>query len=250
MAQKRVTVKKKVRKKVATKRPPGAMPGHGPGPGGIAGRPPGSPARRPPRPTPAGEGIGVGTILLLAFGLAFVALVVYVFLPVDLSHVDGYPFRPGSRQEEPRNLLLEAENQLIKGKGSVTFSEEEVNHYLNERLKPSQGGPFGMVIEVDGIYADLVPDAATFYLVRSVFGRPFVISTTWDYYLSDRKQVRECTASSVGRLRVKGRMLRPIMMPFLRLAQTCRREVDLLGHEGIRHAKLEDGRLVLHVNRS
>jgi len=238
MAQKRVAVKKKVRKKTAKGRPPGTKrpaPGH---------------ARRPPPPAAPGEGFGFGSVVLLLVALGFVALVVFIFLPVDLSHVNGYPFDPKQAKEEPRNLLYEAEQALIDGEESISFSEAEVNNYVNQRFKSSQRGLFGAIAEVQGMYVDLQEDSATLYLVRDVFGRPFVVSTTWDYYLSDRKYVRECTGSSIGRLQIQGRILRPIMMPFLRFLDACRREASLVIREGVKRVKLDEGELRLEMLRS
>lgn len=198
--------------------------------------------------TDDGEGFGFGDLIPWFIVLACIGALTFIFLPVNLSHVAGYPFAPGAWMK-PRNLLREAEKKLVEGSGSVSFTEEEVNAYLHQRLKASQRGPLSLVSDVEGIFVDLENNSATLYFVQRFLGFPFVISSSWNYYLADMKYVHECTGSSVGRLRFKGVLLRPLMMPFRQLVNTCRAEATLLNREGIDRVRLEPGLLKLEINR-
>ncbi len=196
-------------------------------------------------PKMPGEGFGIGGVIMLLITLALIGFVVFIFLPRDLSHVDGYPFNSAKAPDPPKNLLRIAEDKMLKAEGSLTFTEAEVNTYLNQRLNSKQKGAFGAFVKMSGIYLDLRKNQATMYVERRIFGLPFTVDSTWDYYLSDGKYVRECKASSVGRFTFTGAMFRPIMAPFTRVAQACERERNVLQDDDVRRVKLDDGELVI-----
>tara|TARA_R110002096_G_scaffold4493_27_gene20984 strand:- start:5479 stop:6183 length:705 start_codon:yes stop_codon:yes gene_type:complete len=230
---KKIAVKKKVRKKkVAKSAPPGSV--------AAAGEP------KPPKP-PAmpGEGFGIGGVIMFLITAALLGFVVFIFLPRDLSHVGGYPYSDSKAPNPPKNLLKIAEDQLVKDEGSVSFSEEEVNTYLNQRLNAKQRGAFGSFVKMNGVYLDFKKNEATIFVERKVFGLPFTIASSWDYYLSDGKYVRECKSSSVGRFSFSGAMFRPIMAPFFRIAQACTREQAVLSDEDVTRVKIDEGNLTI-----
>lgn len=176
---------------------------------------------------------------------ALMGFVVFIFLPRDLSHVSGYPYESSKAPNPPKNLLKIAEDQLVKDEGSVSFTEEEINTYLNQRLNAKQRGAFGSFVKMNGVYLDLKKNEATIFVERKIFGLPFTIASTWDYYLSDGKYVRECKSSSVGRFSFSGAMFRPIMAPFFRLAQACTREQAIFEDEDVSRVKLDEGALTI-----
>ncbi len=232
MSQKRVVKKKVLKKKVATTAP-------------------GTPGRyRPPEPPP--EPISAGSIILLVVALGLIAGVVILFLAPDLSGVDGYPYEPAKAGESPRNLLRELDDAITatyteSKPATLEFSEQELNTYLNQRLRKTQRGPFSSVSNVEGVFLELREDVAEIHLVRSLFGAPFVVSTTWDYFLSSGSYVVECKSSRIGRLRFAGAMFRPIMMPFLRMGKACNRELAALNDGSVRRIKLQPGKLIVEV---
>ena len=229
---KKIAVKKKVRKKkVASAGPP---PGAAKRPGAL-----------PDQPKLPGEGFGIGGIIMLVITLALLGFVIFTFLPRDLSHLSGYPFDASKAPDPPKNLLRLAEDQLVEAEGSITFTEEEVNNYLNQRLNAKQRGAFGSFVKMRGVYLDLKKNEATMYVERQIFGVPFTVDSTWEYYLSDGKYVRECKASSVGRFSFSGAMFRPVMAPFFRVAAACQREQDVLSDDDVKRVKLESGKLTL-----
>jgi hypothetical protein len=239
MAQKRV-VKKKVLKKKAASAPTG-LPGTRPGVPG-----------RPKPPVPDGEGFSVGALVMLLVAIALLAGVVVLFLPPDLSGLAGRPFDPSKAPDPPRNLLRELDDAItatyVESKpSSLTFTEEEVNLYLNQRLRRVQKGPFASLVKMEGIYLDLHPDYADIVLVRHLLGMPFVVKTRWDYFLSNGQYTLECKASGVGLLSFSGALFRPILMPFERLGRACGREIAALDDGAVERVKLEEGKMVVQV---
>lgn len=238
MARKKIAVKKKVARKKASG---GASPAGAAAPASAGA----TKYKAPKEPKLPGEGFGIGPIIMLLVSLALMSFVVFVFLPRDLSAVDGYPFDPSSAPNPPRNLLREASEGLIEGDGSVTFSEKDVNNYINQRLNGTQRGGFAAIAKMNGIYMDLKEREATIYIERKIFGLPFTIDSTWEYYLSSGEYVRGCTGCSVGRFKFEGKMFQPIMKPFMRFFSACEPENKVLTDKELKSVKLQDGKMVL-----
>ena len=168
--------------------------------------------------------------------VAMIAFVFFIFAPRDIgTDVSGYPYDPAAHSGQPRNLLREAEDKLVKDEGNLTFTEEQVNTYLNQRLDVTQKGLFGGFTTVEGIYMDFHPNEVTIFIQRKVFGVPFTVDSTWKYYLSNEKYIRECTQSRMGKLTAKGAMLAPVMAPFNRFIDACEREKKLLNDLSLIH---------------
>lgn len=195
------------------------------------------------------EELGIGDFTSYAVVLLCVLFVIFVFLPVNLSHVEGYPFQ-SSKVQQNRNLLQEAEKKLLEGTGgTIEFTEGELNTYLHQRVRASQGGPLRLISDVDGVYVDLLDKGATLYLVQHFIGIPFVVSSTWEYYLENQKYVRNCTGSSVGLIRFKGLLLAPLMAPFVNFVEACKPEANLLDLEAIENVQIEKGMLKLQLKK-
>ena len=232
--------KKVVKKKIVRKKHAAAGPG------------PRSP--RPPKQKLPGEGITAGSVIMLVLTLALIGFVVFVFLPRDISHIQGYPYDSSKAPDPPRNLLREAEDKLVKATveeeegNMIKFSEKEVNDYINQRLAVKQGGMFGSFVKMNGVYLDLEKDKGTLFVERKIFGLPFTVDTTWEIFKSDGKYVRNCTSSGVGRLKFNGAAFQPIMAPFVRFANALKRENKVLFDEGVRQIKLEKDALVIDYN--
>lgn len=237
MAQKRVVVRKKVRKKMPT--------GHALRP--ASRKEPSRDYYQEPDPVVADEEFGLADFAPYILVLACLGLIIFLFLPVNLSQVDGFPYR--EKDAVVRNLLQEAEKKVLEGAQTIEFTEKEINTYLHQRLRSPQEGPFAAINRVDGIYADLRENAATLYVVQKILGIPFVISSSWNFYLEDRTYVRECTASSIGRIRFTGASLGPLMMPFLHFAESCKPEASFLDIDGIHRVRIEPGVFKLELAR-
>jgi len=222
MSKKRVVVRKK---KVAKKKT-------------AAGASPSSYSSSYKEPKLPGEGFSIMSLIMLLVTLALIGLVVVVFLPPDMSSVKGYPYNKAEASDPPRNLLREAEDVWVKGEGSIEFSEADINTYLNQRLVVKQGGMFGSFTKVQGIYMDLEEDKATLYVVRTVFGMPLVIDTTWEMFLSNEEYIRRCTGSGVGKLSFGEKMFAPIMKPFFSFTKEMNREQKVLFDESVSRVKL------------
>ena len=237
MARKKIAVKKKVvRKKVAS----------GAAPPAARSQPAGRTAARPPKEKLPGEGVSIGGIIMLLLALALTFVVVRVFMPRDISFIEGYPFDAAEAPNPPRNLLREAEDKLIAREGQLTFTEAELNTYLNQRLKSKQGGAFASFVKMRGAYVDYEPDKIGVYVDRAIFGIPFVVSAHFEVYQSNRSFKTEGLYCTLGRVQLpKGRMFQPIMAPYRRLANACEREIDILTDEDVRQVKIDKDKVVI-----
>lgn len=234
---KRVVVKKKVVKKSASTSSP------------VGGRGPAAPYSQRARKSYAdeeGEGITFGGIIMLLITVAIVAGIVFIFIPRDISSVKGYPYDKSKVTGTPKNLLRQMEDQFVQKKGSIRFTEAEVNNYLNQRLATEQGGLLGGVMNARGLYADLEPDKVTFYIERELFGLPIIIGSSWQVFQSDQGMVRNCTSTSVGRLEVPI-AFDPLLQPFRKVAVAMQREFQLLFDKDARNLKLEQDAISLDV---
>ena len=61
---------------------------------------------------------------------------------------------------KPRNLLEESQKIMIQRTSEVTFTEEEVNQYLNHRLQAEQTGLMAALVKFRGVYIDFSPGFA------------------------------------------------------------------------------------------
>jgi len=252
MSQKRV-VKKKVIKKAGVSVTPTSVGGRSsnqpvwfgakPAPrrGGAAGYRP---------PSAESGGFGVGSIFLFLIALAFLGGVAVCFVPPDLSSVSGYPVPSSS--VATGNLLRRLDDASSatytdKKEATLTFSEEDLNSYLNKRLQKSQKGPFASFVQIEGIYCDLQPDAANLYLIRQVFGKPLVIFSNWAFVESPDALKFKCESSGIGMIKVPGKTLQPIAAPFERLRMACARELGALLDVSVDQVRIDDGKLIVHV---
>jgi len=231
--------KRPARKKVAKKK----VPRRGGSPGG-AGAPPG---RRPPPPRPAptyGGGVSVMTIFLALVAIGMAAIIAMVVLPKkDMDDIQGYPVNPLTEEGAPPNLLQQTQQVMLEKNGEASFSEEEVNRYLNHRLQGSQGGLMGALVQFKGIYADFEPETVEFVIEREMFGLPLTMSSKLRP-VEFRGQVRfEPAGWTLGRFELGSRIIQPVMEMFQRLRDTCADEYQAIRRLG--ELRFEDDRVVV-----
>jgi len=127
---------------------------------------------------PAAKSGGCLSVLSRVFvftGVAALAVaLVFVFIPQDLSNVDGYG--PGSASPPFRDLKAVLSSSIERGY-EVTFTEAEVNRYLAHTLATKQGGLLAKDVSLDGVWISLENDYAEIIMERRIFGHPFTIST-------------------------------------------------------------------------
>jgi len=194
--------------------------------GGGGRRPP---AKRPkPRPKPSGgEGVSFVTVMLFIVALAVAGLMAKVMMAGDLSHIDGFPKARWAGAD--RNLLDEVQAGLGERSGSIEITEEEVNAYLRDRIKGKQGGPFAAVVKYQGTYVDFEKGSAEFYVVRTVFGKNFPISTRFTLKnLGARDQKWLTTSGSIGGWKTGAKQFAPVAKAILRVAEACEPELEVL----------------------
>lgn len=256
MYQKRVVKKKVLKKKAASVAPrrPGAAAPVKP----AAAEPVFFGAKPKPRKgAPSGyrppaaevEGFGFGAVILLLLAIALLGGVAVCFLPPDMSGIAGYPH---NRAAPTANLLRKLDDAITAAytetkETTLTFHEEELSAYVNERLKANQRGPLASVVQIHGVYCDLQPDTANLYVVRTILGRPLVIQTSWAFVGDPSNQQFKCQSSGIGLVKVPGSTLQPITAPFLRLKVACARELGALQDSSVERIRIDDGKLIVHI---
>ncbi len=195
-------------------------------------------------------GLGIGALFLFLFAVGLLGVVAVCFMPPDLSGISGYPV--GDKPAAPGNLLRKLDDAISAGyidkkESTLSFSEEDINAYINQRLKKLQTGPFAASLQMHGLFCDLQPDTANIYVIRSIFGKPLVIYTSWAFEGDPEDQKFTCLESGIGAIKMKGPSLQPVTAPFFRLRDTCLRERGALQDRIIDRLRIEDGKLVVHV---
>ena len=163
-------------------------------------------------------------------------------MPRNLEFIRGYPAGEIGGVKS-RNLL--AETQQIYGEmdRAVAFSEEEVNAYLNYRIKGTQKGPLSPIVKFKGIYADFEDDLAEFYVERTVFGIPFTMSLKVTKKRLNAKTIWRAGGGSIGRFRLSSQQFKPIIDAFVRLGLACEQEMEAVKKMGM--VRFEENRVVL-----
>ncbi|MEX2579379.1 MAG: hypothetical protein WD342_10000 [Verrucomicrobiales bacterium] len=224
----------KPKKKAARRRPPPRRPATPAG------------ARRTPyrRPQPSyGGGVSMMTVFVSIVALGMLALIAMVGLPKeDLSNVAGYPHEPMA-EEEPRNLLDEAQRVMMDRTSSIAFSEAEVNAYLNHRIEGEQSGVMATLVEFKGVYVDFSPEIAEIIVEREIFGMPLTISSKVHAEPYRGQIIYRPAGWTLGRVELGKRNIKPVIGMFLRLRDTFQEEFATL--KQMMDVRFEQDRLVL-----
>lgn len=168
------------------------------------------------------------TVFLLVVALGLGVLLVMVLMPMNLDRIGGYPAELVT--EEPRNLLdemqkfLDPKNETEK----LEFTEAEINTYLNQRVSAKQDGPLSVLVKFQGIYADIEPEHVEFFVVRSVVGIPFTVSTKLTQKESGYATVWRAGGGSIGKIQLGKKQFKPIVDAFLRMRVVCKDEIDAI----------------------
>ena len=199
------------------------------GPGDRGYQRPGAAAKRPrPRPSNVDSGFSPMTVLLLVVAIGLCVVMGMVLKPANLGKINGYPAELIT--SETRNLVAEVQTalnpKLVDQK--LTFSEAEVNQYLNQRIKGKQGGILAAFVKFEGVYIDFETDVAEIYIVRSVFGLPFSVSSRIAQKRAEYKTIWKTSGGTIGGFSLKTKQFKPILEAFMRLSATCKDEMDAI----------------------
>ncbi|MCB1230621.1 MAG: hypothetical protein KDN19_10165 [Verrucomicrobiae bacterium] len=200
------------------------------------------PRHRRPVHGPVDSGFSPMTVFLLIIALGLAGLIAMMLMPKKLKQIKGYPAEIVT--EKPRNLLSEVQAVLVAEEGDpteITLTEEEINHYLSERIGGEQAGVLGALVKFQGVYTDLEPGSAEVYVVRSVFGLPFAVSMRFVLEKQGYLQQWDSAGGAIGRIRLSGkRQFKPITDAFRRVIKVTEDEWSAIRHfEGS-----EDGTVV------
>lgn len=163
------------------------------------------------------------TVFLTLVALAMLGIVAMVMMPKDLSAVKGYPVNPLSN-ETPANLLDQAQRVMIDREKAITFSEEDVNAYLNHRLQGEQGGAISALVKFKGVYVDFTPEHAEVIIEREIFGMPVTMSSKIRAEKFRRQVLYKSAGWSLGKIEFNSRNIKPVIEMFMRLRKTCMEE--------------------------
>ncbi len=182
----------------------------------------------------------MSTVFLLVVALGIAAIMAMLMLPRDLSFIQGYPYKA---KGTPENLLTEAQESLVKRDAEVVFTEEEVNQYLNARLKGSQGGAFSSFVNFEAVYVDFEKDSSEIYMVRKVFGMPMTISLSMSLKNLQSQFIWRGEGGSIGHFKMKKYQFQPIIAAFKNMASAGQGEIEVLNQMG--DIRFEDDKIVL-----
>lgn len=172
------------------------------------------------------------TVMLLVVALIIAGVMLKVMLPSSLNGViKGYP--KAQWADDKRNLLEESQQTLIAHDQPLELAEQEVNAYLRDRIKGSQGGPFSAIVKYQGTYVDFEEGSVEIYVVRTIFGKPFPISSKIISKDVGGGQYTWMTVDgSVGGFRTGKRQFQPVYKAIQRIQETCTDEMDVLKRLG------------------
>ena len=200
----------------------------------VAKRRPAAPGTRSTykRPTPSysgGGGFSVMTVFLLLVAIGMIALIGMVMLPREnMESIAGYPIDPMAEKGTPRNLLKESQAVMISRSSTVSFSEEEVNKYLNDRLQGEQSGLMATVVKFKGVYVDFTPGLAEIVVEREIFGKPLTTSCKMRAEPFKSQIVYRPAGWTIGRIDLGSRNIKPIIGMFKRLRDTMNEEFSTM----------------------
>lgn len=197
-----------------------------------------------PRPTyNTGGGLSFMTVFLTLVAMGMLAVVVLVVLPRDMSSVTGYPVNPLTSSGKPRNLLAEAQKEMVSRTADLSFTEEEVNQYLNHRLQAEQTGPMAALVKFRGVYIDFTPGIADIIIERELFGMPLTMGATIETDKFRQQTIYRATNWHLGRIDLGKRNIKPVIELFLRLRMSCLDEYQTL--QQMVDVKFEENKVIL-----
>ncbi len=215
----------------------------------AAGRRPATPRTRSTyrRPAPAyagGGGISVMSVFMVLVAVGMIALIAMVMLPKkNLETIAGYPNNPIADSSKPRNLLEESQKVMMSREAPVSFTEKEVNQYLNDRLSGEQSGLMATIVQFKGVYVDFTPGLAEIIVEREIFGKPLTTSAKVTAEPFKSQIVYRPAGWSIGRIELGSRNIKPIIDMFLRLRENMGEEYATM--KQMVNVKFEQDRITL-----
>lgn len=196
--------------------------------------------------------------MFLFLGVLVLAVcVVFIYVPQDLSDVDGYGGAPGSSTR--RDLKAVLRSSVERGY-ELTLTEEEINGFLARTLAARQGGVLGKSVTLDGAWVRLEAGQAEIVLERRILGHSFTISSYLQIAQTQEPEGVRTEAllhggpylagtypnrgGRFGRLVVPQGFLRLVLPSFQKLASLYQEEVDSLAP--MARIRIEEGRIVFN----
>lgn len=202
--------------------------------------------KRPTTYKPSGGGISMMTVFMTLVAIGMLLVVAMIILPKEIAGVKGYPVTPMT-DAEPRNLLSEAQKLMTDRDGRITFTEAEVNQYLNQRIEGNQGGPLGALVQFKGIYADFSKDQAEFLIEREIFGFPVTMSSKVKAESFRGALSYRSNGWTLGKIDLSTRNVKPVIEMFIRMRASFLDEYQVL--QTMANVSFEDDKVTLTTSR-
>ncbi|MEC5128205.1 hypothetical protein VSU19_15700 [Verrucomicrobiales bacterium BCK34] len=202
--------------------------------------------KRPTNYKPSGGGISMMTVFMTLVALGMLGVVAMIVLPKEMGQVKGYPVTP-MENAEPRNLLSEAQALMTGMDGKVTFTEAEVNQYLNQRIEGSQGGPLGALVQFKGIYADFSNEQAEFLIEREIFGFPVTMSSKIKAEAFRGSLSFRPNGWTLGKIDLSSRNVKPVIEMFIRMRGAFLDEYQVL--QTMANVSFEEDKVTISASR-
>lgn len=212
-----------------------------------------------------GGGIKSLALLLLFFVMAYLSLHVYfIWQPVGADHqfnqvvmdaeVGGMKVFPaikryqtdeiaGRRQilaggKVPSSPLPARLATAIARNEPVSFTEEELNHWLRKRLQVKQTGFLAPYAKIRGVWVNLTPGEIEFIIERELPEKMIhVVSLFMKFEPSKNGFSIHRHASRVGQVEVPGGFARLVMPAFNQMAEELSEELKLYRDESLGASK-------------
>ena len=184
------------------------------------------------------------SVFMFLVALGMVGLIAMVMLPKDdMETISGYPNNPMAESSTPRNLLKESQKVMMTREAPVSFSEKEVNQYLNDRLSGEQSGLMATIVQFKGVYVDFTPGMAEVVVEREIFGQQLTTSAKVTAEPFKSQIVYRPAGWSIGRIELGSRNIKPVIDMFMRLRDSMGEEYATM--KQMVNVKFENDRITL-----
>lgn len=165
--------------------------------------------------------------------------------PYSFLHIDG-------RKEILEGAELEEKN--VKGRldfsierqQPVTFTEEELNIWLQERLKVRQEGLLKDKVNIRGIWVDLQPGVMEVIIEREYLPEKFHATSMFLKFERTEKGLSiQPFSCQIGEVKAPGGFARLILPAFKKLAAELSEEIQPYHDRKIYNIEVEDGKITL-----
>ncbi|MBK1792744.1 hypothetical protein [Persicirhabdus sediminis] len=197
-----------------------------------------------------GSGSLIKTVFFLGLfaALGFVSYNIWLsWQPRDLSGIAGRELVLSGDFEDKGKVAQRLRNAIARDQ-SVTFTEEEINIYLNAKLEVKQEGLFGLFIDAKGIWVDFSDGRAEVIIEREADYQeklyPHTVSMIFEISRDEEKGslIIERPGGQFGQCYAPGGYVVLVMSSFKQLYAALSEEAEMYQSD-IYNIVVEDGKI-------